>query len=72
MLLVLTATNRQLSILGWIKITFGINWLAQAEHSGFYQAMSTTGCAYASGIYEDYGLNVTIKMGSPQVLSGIQ
>ncbi|MEH1839895.1 MAG: hypothetical protein V7L20_14270 [Nostoc sp.] len=47
------------------KVTFGTNWIAQAEHGGFYQAMSTTGCAYATSIYKDYGLDVNIKMGGP-------
>lgn len=42
------------------KITFGTNWYAQAEHGGFYQAVAT-------GIYEEYGLDVTIKMGGAQV-----
>ncbi|NEQ52853.1 MAG: ABC transporter substrate-binding protein [Leptolyngbya sp. SIO3F4] len=42
------------------KITFGTNWYAQAEHGGFYQAV-------AAGIYKDHGLDVTIKMGGPQV-----
>ncbi|KYC44076.1 nitrate ABC transporter substrate-binding protein [Scytonema hofmannii PCC 7110] len=42
------------------KVTFGTNWFAQAEHGGFYQAVAT-------GIYKDYGLDVTIKMGGPQV-----
>lgn len=41
-------------------ITFGTNWYAQAEHGGFYQAVAT-------GIYQDYGLDVTIQMGGPQV-----
>ena len=54
------------------KVTFSTNWIAQAEHGGFYQAMSTTGCAYATGIYKDYGLDVNIKMGGPQVPSGTQ
>ncbi|MCC5608562.1 hypothetical protein LC612_17655 [Nostoc sp. CHAB 5834] len=45
------------------KITFGTNWIAQAEHGGFYQAMAT-------GIYKDYGLDVTIKMGGTQLLMG--
>jgi NitT/TauT family transport system substrate-binding protein len=47
------------------KVTFGTNWIAQAEHGGFYQAIAT-------GIYKDYGLDVTIKMGGPQVPSGTQ
>ena len=42
------------------SVTFGTNWYAQAEHGGFYQAV-------AAGIYEDYGLDVTIQMGGPQV-----
>jgi NitT/TauT family transport system substrate-binding protein len=41
-------------------VSFGTNWYAQAEHGGFYQAIAT-------GIYRDYGLDVTIKMGGPQV-----
>ncbi|MFE4105202.1 ABC transporter substrate-binding protein [Almyronema epifaneia] len=41
-------------------VTFGTNWYAQAEHGGFYQAVAT-------GLYNDYGLDVTIKMGGPQV-----
>ncbi|MEH1786023.1 hypothetical protein [Nostoc sp.] len=54
------------------KVTFGTNWIAEAEHGGFYQAMFTTGCAYATGIYKGYGLDVIIKMGAPQVPSGTQ
>jgi NitT/TauT family transport system substrate-binding protein len=50
---------------GLDKITLGSNWLAQAEHGGFYQAIAT-------GIYQDHGLDVTIKMGGPQVPSGTQ
>lgn len=42
------------------KVSFGTNWYAQAEHGGFYQAIAT-------GIYEKYGLDVTIQMGGPQV-----
>lgn len=42
------------------KITYGTNWYAQAEHGGFYQAVAT-------GIYADHGLDVTIRMGGPQV-----
>ena len=46
------------------EVTFGTNWYAQAEHGGFYQAK-------AEGIYEEYGLDVTIEMGGPQV-NGLQ
>ncbi len=42
------------------KVTYGTNWYAQAEHGGFYQAIAT-------GIYEDYGLEVTMRMGNAQV-----
>ena len=42
------------------KLTYMTNWYAQAEHGGFYQAVAT-------GIYKKYGLDVTIKMGGPQV-----
>jgi NitT/TauT family transport system substrate-binding protein len=42
------------------KVVFVTNWYAQAEHGGFYQAV-------AEGIYQRYGLDVTIKMGGPQV-----
>ena len=42
------------------KVTLLSNWYAQAEHGGFYQAI-------AKGIYKKYGMDVTIKMGGPQV-----
>jgi NitT/TauT family transport system substrate-binding protein len=41
------------------KVSFGTNWLAQAEHGGFYQAV-------ADGTYKKYGLDVTIIPGGPQ------
>ncbi len=46
------------------KITFLTSWFAQAEHGGFYQAKAT-------GLYKKVGLDVTIKMGGPQV-NGLQ
>lgn len=42
--------------------TFMTSWFAQAEHGGFYQALAT-------GLYEKAGLDVTIRMGGPQVNS---
>jgi NitT/TauT family transport system substrate-binding protein len=42
------------------QVTFGTNWLAQAEHGGFYQAV-------ADGTYRRFGLDVTIVPGGPQV-----
>lgn len=40
--------------------TFITNWYAQAEHGGFYQAK-------AEGLYDQAGLDVTIRMGGPQI-----
>jgi len=42
------------------KLSFGTNWLAQVEHGGFYQAV-------AEGLYAADGLDVSIKMGGPQI-----
>lgn len=42
------------------KVTFQTNWLAQAEHGGYYQAV-------ADGTYAACGLDVTIAQGGPQV-----
>jgi NitT/TauT family transport system substrate-binding protein len=46
------------------RIVFATDWLAQAEHGGFYQAV-------AEGTYKKYGLDVTIRMGGPQI-NGLQ
>ena len=40
------------------KVRFGTNWLAEAEHGGYYQAV-------ADGTYKKYGLDVTIVAGGP-------
>ncbi len=40
------------------KVSFGTNWVAEAEHGGFYQAL-------ADGTYRKYGLDVTIVQGGP-------
>jgi NitT/TauT family transport system substrate-binding protein len=42
--------------------TFVTNWYAQAEHGGFYEAQ-------AEGLYKQAGLDVTLRMGGPQVNS---
>lgn len=42
------------------KFTYITNWYAEAEHGGFYQAQAT-------GLYTKAGLDVTLKMGGPQV-----
>jgi len=41
-------------------VTFGTNWVAQAEHGGFYQSV-------VDGTYAECGLDVTIVPGGPQV-----
>ena len=41
-------------------VRFGTNWVAEAEHGGFYQAL-------ADGTYRKYGLDVTIVPGGPNV-----
>jgi NitT/TauT family transport system substrate-binding protein len=46
------------------KLTFLTSWFAQAEHGGFYQA-------HELGLYKKAGLDVTIRMGGPQV-NGLQ
>ena len=43
-----------------VPVVFGTNWLAQAEHGGFYQSV-------ADGTYAACGLDVTIQPGGPQV-----
>jgi len=40
------------------KVSFGTNWVAEAEHGGFFQAL-------ADGTYRRYGLDVTIVPGGP-------
>ncbi len=55
-------------VLAWValpaaaqeKFTFLTNWYAQAEHGGYYQAL-------AQGLYKAANLDVTIRMGGPQV-----
>jgi NitT/TauT family transport system substrate-binding protein len=52
---ILPASAQQLD-----KVSFGTNWVAEAEHGGFYQAL-------ADGTYRKYGLDVTIVPGGPNV-----
>lgn len=42
------------------KIRFGIDWKAEAEYGGYYEALAT-------GIYARHGLDVTIVEGGPSV-----
>jgi NitT/TauT family transport system substrate-binding protein len=41
-------------------VSFGLDWLAEAEYGGYYQAVAT-------GLYARRGLQVTIRQGGPQV-----
>jgi NitT/TauT family transport system substrate-binding protein len=41
-------------------VVFGLDWRAEAEYGGYYQALAT-------GIYARHGLNVTIQQGGPQI-----
>ena len=47
------------------KVTFATNWVAEAEHGGFYQAL-------VDGTYRKYGLDVTILPGGPNVNHRLQ
>jgi NitT/TauT family transport system substrate-binding protein len=40
------------------RVTFATNWVAEAEHGGFYQAL-------VDGTYRKHGLDVTIMPGGP-------
>ena len=42
------------------RISFGLDWKAEAEYGGYYQAAAT-------GIYARHGLEVSIQQGGPQV-----
>lgn len=41
-------------------VAFGLDWKAEAEYGGFYQAVAT-------GLYAKHGLDVAIRQGGPQV-----
>lgn len=42
------------------RLVFGLDWLAEAEYGGYYQALAT-------GLYAKRGLDVQIRQGGPQV-----
>ena len=42
------------------RVIFGLDWKAEAEYGGFYQAVAT-------GIYAAHGIEVTIAEGGPQL-----
>ncbi len=41
-------------------VSFGLDWKAEAEYGGYYQAVAT-------GIFARHGLDVTLRQGGPQV-----
>ncbi len=41
------------------KVSYQLNWRAQAEHGGYYLAVS-------NGIYRKYGIDCEVRMGGPQ------
>ena len=43
-----------------LELVYVTDWKAQAEHGGMYQAV-------AEGLYDKYGLDVTIRMGGPAI-----
>ena len=42
------------------RVAFGLDWKAEAEYGGYYQAVAT-------GLYARHGMEVTIRQGGPQV-----
>jgi NitT/TauT family transport system substrate-binding protein len=42
------------------KVSFGLNWVPQGEHCGFFQAQ-------AQGYYKDAGLDVELRPGNPNL-----
>ncbi len=65
LLVMLTLIVLPVSAQAFDKVTFGTNWVAEAEHGGFYQAL-------VDGTYEKYGLDVTIQQGGPQINHRLQ
>jgi NitT/TauT family transport system substrate-binding protein len=63
--LAITALTPLSAVAQNVAVSYGTNWVAQAEHGGFYQAV-------ADGTYAACGLDVTIVPGGPQVNNGAQ
>ena len=42
------------------KVSYQTNWRAQAEHGGFYQAVT-------GGLYKKHGIECDLRMGGPQI-----
>ncbi len=60
LILALTISSTIKPLFAAEKIRFGLNWLPEAEHCGFFQAK-------AAGLYDKAGLDVELKPGGPDV-----
>src|ERR1700733_14658894 len=58
LMVILTAISSATAQTALDKVAFGTNWVPEAEHGGFFQAL-------ADGTYRNYGLEVTIVPGGP-------
>ncbi len=58
LMVILTAISSATAQTALDKVSFGTNWVPEAEHGGFFQAV-------ADGTYKNYGLDVTIVPGGP-------
>src|SRR6202140_2918697 len=58
LMVILTAISSATAQNALDKVSFGTNWVPEAEHGGFFQAV-------ADGTYRNYGLDVTIVPGGP-------
>jgi NitT/TauT family transport system substrate-binding protein len=58
-LLAAPAIRREANAQGLDKVSFQTNWRAQAEHGGYYLAVT-------DGIYRKYGIEAEIRPGGPQ------
>jgi len=58
LMVILTAISSATAQTALDKVSFGTNWVPEAEHGGFFQAL-------ADGTYKNYGLDVTIVSGGP-------
>ena len=59
-LLLLAALTAPVAAEAQDKVNFGLDWKAEAEYGGYYQAV-------AAGIYARHGLQVAIRQGGPQL-----
>src|SRR3984957_1948074 len=58
LMVIMTALSSATSQTALDKVACGTNWVPEAEHGGFFQAV-------ADGTYKRYGLDVTIVPGGP-------